>query len=188
MEIILLERVAKLGQMGDTVRVRDGYARNFLLARGKALRATEGNKKHFDTQRAQIEANNLALKKEAEAVAEKLEGQSFVVIRQAGESGHLYGSVATRDIAEAATAGGFTVNRNQIVLIHPIKSLGLHTVPVHLHPEVDVKIIVNVARSAEEAERQSRGESLVSAREETSMDDLGLEVGAALAEAGDVEM
>jgi len=187
MEVILLERVAKLGQMGETVRVRDGYARNFLLARGKALRATENNKKHFETQRAQIEARNLEARKEAEAVAEKLEGQSFIIIRQAGESGHLYGSVATRDIAEAATAGGFSLNRNQIVLTHPIKALGLHSVPVHLHPEVDVKITVNVARSAEEAERQARGES-VTTKEETSMDDLGLEVGAALAEAGDVEL
>jgi large subunit ribosomal protein L9 len=187
MEVILLERVAKLGQMGETVKVRDGYARNFLLARGKALRATENNKKHFESQRAQIEARNLEAKKEAEGVAEKLEGQTFVIIRQAGESGHLYGSVATRDIAEAATAGGFSLNRNQIVLTHPIKALGLHSVPVHLHAEVDVKITVNVARSEEEAERQARGES-VQNREETTMDDLGLEVGAALAEAGDVEM
>jgi large subunit ribosomal protein L9 len=187
MEVILLERVAKLGQMGETVKVRDGYARNFLLARGKALRATESNKKHFETQRAQIEARNLDAKKEAEAVAEKLDGQTFVLIRQAGESGHLYGSVAARDISEAATAGGFSLNRNQVVLTHPIKALGLHPVPVHLHPEVDVKITINVARSEEEAERQARGES-VSTREEASMDDLGLEVGAALAEAGDVEM
>lgn len=187
MEVILLERVAKLGQMGETVKVRDGYARNFLLARGKALRATEPNKKHFELQRAQIEARNLEAKKEAEGVAEKLDGQTFVIIRQAGESGHLYGSVATRDIAEAATAGGFSLNRNQIVLTHPIKALGLHQVPVHLHAEVDVKITVNVARSEEEAERQARGE-LVLSREETTMDDLGLEVGAALAEAGDVEM
>ncbi|CAJ0865028.1 50S ribosomal protein L9 [freshwater sediment metagenome] len=187
MEVILLERVAKLGQMGETVKVRDGYARNFLLARGKALRATEPNKKHFESQRAQIEARNLEAKKEAEGVAEKLDGQTFVIIRQAGESGHLYGSVATRDIAEAATAGGFSLNRNQIVLTHPIKALGLHQVPVHLHAEVDVKITVNVARSEEEAERQARGESVLS-REETTMDDLGLEVGAALAEAGDVEM
>jgi large subunit ribosomal protein L9 len=188
MEVILLERVAKLGQMGETVRVRDGYARNFLLARKKAMRATESNKKHFEAQRAQIEAHNLTLKAEAEKVAETLNGQTFTVIRQAGESGHLYGSVATRDIAEAATAGGFTLERNQVVLVHPIKALGLHTVPVHLHPEVDVKIVVNVARSAEEAERQARGESTIATREETSMDDLGLEVGAALAEAGDVEL
>jgi large subunit ribosomal protein L9 len=188
MDVILLERVAKLGQMGETVRVRDGYARNFLLARGKALRATDNNKKHFETQRAQIEARNLEAKKEAETVAEKLDGQAFTIIRQAGESGHLYGSVATRDIADAATAGGFSLNRNQIVLTHPIKALGLHSVPVHLHPEVDVKITVNVARSEEEAERQARGESVSQRGEETSMDDLGLEVGAALAEAGDVEM
>lgn len=187
MEVILLERVAKLGQMGDTVRVRDGYARNFLLARGKALRATANNKTHFETQRAQIEARNLEAKKEAEAVAEKLDGQSFTIIRQAGEGGQLYGSVSARDIAEAATAGGFSINRNQIVLMHPIKTLGLHKTPVHLHPEVDVSIIINVARSDEEAERQARGES-VTREEEASMDDLGLEVGAALAEAGDVEM
>lgn len=186
-EVILLERVAKLGQMGDTVRVRDGYARNFLLARGKALRATETNKKHFESQRAQIEARNLTARKEAEAVGEKLEGQSFVIIRQAGESGHLYGSVATRDIADAATAGGFSLGRSQIALQHPIKALGLHEVPVQLHPEIEVKIIVNVARSAEEAERQARGEA-AAAREETTLDDLGLEVGAALAEAGDVEL
>jgi len=186
-DVILLERVAKLGQMGDTVRVRDGYARNFLLARGKALRATETNKKHFETQRAQIEAHNLTARKEAEAVAEKLEGQTFVIIRQAGESGHLYGSVAPRDISDAATAGGFTLNRNQVDLQHPIKALGLHNVPVHLHPEIEVKIVVNVARSAEEAERQARGEAAAT-REETTLDDLGLEVGAALAEAGDVEL
>jgi len=188
MDVILLERVAKLGQMGETVRVRDGYARNFLLARQKALRATEENKKRFETQRAQIEANNLTLRAEAEKVAETLNGQSFTIIRQAGESGHLYGSVSARDIADAATAGGFTLGRNQIVLVHPIKALGLHATPVHLHPEVEVKITVNVARSQEEAERQARGESTLVAREEASMDDLGLEVGAALAEAGDVEM
>lgn len=183
MEIILLERVAKLGQMGDTVRVRDGYARNFLLPRGKALRATEGNKNHFESQRAQIEARNLAAKSEAQAVAEKLEGQNFVVIRQAGESGQLYGSVSTRDIAEAATAAGFSLARTQIDLRNPIKALGLHHVLVNLHSEVEVKVFVNVARSAEEAERQAKGETIV-LREETSLDDLGLEVGAALAEAG----
>ncbi|HXY57011.1 MAG TPA: 50S ribosomal protein L9 [Methylocystis sp.] len=188
MEVILLERVAKLGQMGETVRVRDGYARNFLLARKKALRATEENKKRFETQRTQIEAHNLTLKKEAEKVAETLSGQSFTIIRQAGESGQLYGSVSARDIAEAATAGGFTITRNQIELVHPIKALGLHSAPVHLHAEVEVKITINVARSQEEAERQARGESTLAAREEASMDDLGLEVGAALAEAGDVEL
>jgi large subunit ribosomal protein L9 len=187
MQIILLERVAKLGQMGEVVRVRDGYARNFLLPRGKALRATEANKKHFEGERAQLEVRNLERKSEAEAVAEKLNGQIFVILRQAGESGQLYGSVSTRDVAEAATAGGFTVERHQIVLHTPIKTLGLHKTPVHLHPEVDVEIIVNVARSAEEAERQAKGETAV-VREETTMADLGLEVGAALAEAGDVEL
>ncbi len=183
MEVILLERIAKLGQMGETVRVKDGFARNFLLPRGKALRATENNKKLFETQRAQLEARNLELKKEAEKVHGTLDGKSFTIIRQAGETGQLYGSVSTRDIAEAITAGGVSVNRNQIVLTTPIKSIGMHGVPVHLHAEVDAKITLNVARSPEEAERQSRGEELVT-REETSMDDLGLEVGAALAEAG----
>lgn len=184
MEVILLERVAKLGQMGETVRVRDGYARNFLLARGKALRATEENKKRFETQRAQLEARNLELKREADSVAESLNGQSVVILRQSGESGVLYGSVSTRDIAEALSAEGFTVDRNQVTLNTPIKTLGLHTVPVVLHPEVSVTVTVNVARSAEEAERQAAGEN-VTAREELDLDDLGLEVGAALAEAGD---
>lgn len=183
MEVILLERVPKLGQMGEVVRVKDGYGRNFLLARGKALRATEANRKRFETQRAQLEAQNLELKKDAQAVAEKLDGQSFVALRQAGESGVLYGSVSTRDVADLITAGGFTVARSQIEIAQPIKTLGLHTIPVHLHPEVHAKVTVNVARSAEEAERQARGEE-VSQREELNLDDLGLEVGAALAEAG----
>ncbi len=183
MDVILLERIAKLGQMGETVRVKDGFARNFLLPRGKALRATANNKKYFETQRAQLEARNLEQKKEAEKIHAELDGKTFVVIRQAGETGQLYGSVATRDIADAITAGGISVNRNQVVLITPIKNIGMHAVPVHLHAEVDAKITLNVARSPEEAERQARGEALTT-REETSMDDLGLEVGAALAEAG----
>jgi large subunit ribosomal protein L9 len=187
MNIILLERVAKLGQMGEVVRVKNGYARNFLLPRGKALRATEANKKHFEGQRAQLETRNLERKGEAEAIGEKLNGQVFTIIRQAGDSGQLYGSVSTRDIAEAATAGGFSVERNQVILHTPIKALGLHKAPVRLHPEVDVEIVVNIARSAEEAERQAKGESAV-LHEETNMADLGLEIGAALAEAGDVEM
>ena len=182
MEVILLERVAKLGQMGEVVRVRPGFARNFLLARGKALRATEENRKRFETQRAQLEVRNLERRNEAQSVAEKLDGQSFTVIRQAGESGVLYGSVSTRDLAETLTAGGFSVGRDQLVLNQPIKTLGLHTVPVALHPEVEVRVTINVARSPEEAERQARGE-FVSTREETNLDDLGLEVGAALAEA-----
>ncbi len=181
MEVILLERVAKLGQMGDTVRVRDGFARNFLLPRGKALRATEANKERFETQRAQLEARNLERRTEAQAVADKLNGQSFTVIRQAGETGVLYGSVSTRDLAETVTGAGFSVSRDQFVLNQPIKTLGLHTVPVSLHPEVEVRVTINVARSPEEAERQARGETVIT-REETNLEDLGLEVGAALAE------
>jgi len=183
MEVILLERIAKLGQMGETVRVRDGYARNFLLARGKALRATKANKERFETQRAQLETRNLELRREAEAVGEKLNGQSFTIIRQSGDTGVLYGSVSPRDLAETMTKGGFSVSREQIVLNSPIKTIGLHQVPVSLHPEVEVKVTINVARSPEEAERQARGEE-VTAREEFNLDDLGLEVGAALAEAG----
>ena len=182
MEVILLERVGKLGQMGDTVRVKDGYARNFLLPGGKALRATETNKTRFESQRSQLETRNLESRGEAAAVAEKLAGQVFVIIRQAGETGHLYGSVSPRDIAAAVTAGGFNANRNQIVLKAPIKSLGLHEVPVHLHPEIEALITVNVARSSTEAERQAKGEAL-NIVEEASLDDLGLEVGAALADA-----
>jgi large subunit ribosomal protein L9 len=187
MEVILLERIAKLGQMGETVNVRPGYARNFLLARGKAMRATEANKSHFEQQRAQLEARNLERRKEAEAVGEKLNGQSFIILRQSGETGVLYGSVSTRDLADVMTAGGFTVDRNQIAINQPIKTLGMHKVPVSLHPEVEVTVTINVARSPEEAERQARGEA-VTTREETNLDDLGLEVGAALAEAGDVEL
>lgn len=183
MEVILLERVAKLGQMGDVVRVKDGYARNFLLPRGKALRATEGNKTRFAEQRAQLEAQNLSRRKDADAVGAKLEGQSFTLIRQAGESGVLYGSVSARDLAEILTAGGFTVGRGQIALHQPIKTLGLHGVGVVLHPEVTVSVTINVARSPEEAERQARGENVLE-REEDNLDDLGLEIGAALAEAG----
>lgn len=183
MEVILLERVAKLGQMGETVRVKDGFARNYLLPRGKALRATGANKERFEVQRAQLEARNLELKAEAQGVGEKLDGQSFVIIRQAGEMGQLYGSVAARDLADALTAGGFSVNRQQIILNTPIKTIGLHKIPVHLHPEVEVTVTLNVARSPEEAERQSKGESVLAARDELNLDDLGLEVGAALADA-----
>jgi large subunit ribosomal protein L9 len=183
MEVILLERVAKLGQMGETVNVRPGYARNFLLARGKALRATAANKAVFDKQKAQLEARNLELKSEAMKVGEQLDGQSFVLIRQAGESGVLYGSVSTRDVADALTAGGFSIGRQQISLLQPIKALGLHTTPVTLHPEVEVKVTINVARSAEEADRQARGEVIVADRDD-NLDDLGLEVGAALADMG----
>jgi large subunit ribosomal protein L9 len=183
MEVILLERVGKLGHMGDTVRVKDGYARNFLLPHGKALRATEANKKKFESQRADLEVRNLELKRAAGDVASTLDGKSFVIIRQAGETGQLYGSVSARDIAEAISAAGFHVHRNQVALLHPIKTLGLHKTPIHPHPEVEAFVTVNVARSQEQAERQTKGEDL-NVREETTMDDLGLEVGQALAEAG----
>ncbi|WP_106754181.1 50S ribosomal protein L9 [Pannonibacter carbonis] len=160
MEVILLERVAKLGQMGDKVRVRDGYARNFLLPQGKALRANKANLAKFEADRVQLEARNLERRKDAEAVGETLKGQTFVVIRSASETGQLYGSVSTRDIAEVATAGGFTVARTQVVLSAPIKNIGLHSVIVALHPEVEVTININVARSADEAARQATGEDL----------------------------
>jgi large subunit ribosomal protein L9 len=160
MEVILLERIARLGQMGDVVKVRDGFARNFLLPQGKALRANEANRARFESQRAQLEARNLERKGEAEAVAEKLNGQSFIVVRQAGETGQLYGSVTTRDLAETITAAGFSVSRAQVALAQPIKEIGLHPVSVVLHPEVSATVTVNVARSPDEAERQARGEDL----------------------------
>jgi large subunit ribosomal protein L9 len=183
MDVILMERVGKLGHIGDTVRVKDGYARNFLLPRGKALRATEANKKKFEGRRADLEARNAELKRSAGEVSDKLDGVTVVVVRQAGETGQLYGSVSARDIAEALSAAGHKVERAHVAVQQPIKTLGLHKIPVHLHPEVEAKVTVNVARSPEQAERQAKGEDL-SVRELTSMDDLGLEVGRALAEAG----
>ena len=161
MQVILLERVEKLGQMGEVVKVKDGFARNFLLPRKKALRATKDNIARFDQEKSQLEARNLTQKKEAEGVAKTLDKQKFVILRQAGETGMLYGSVSTRDIADAVTAGGTTLNRTQIVLEKPMKTLGLHDVKVALHPEVRVGITVNVARTAEEAERQARGENVL---------------------------
>lgn len=166
MEVILLQRIGRLGQMGDVVNVRDGYARNFLLPQKKALRATAENRARFETERAQLEANNLELKKEAEAVSEKLDGKIFVAIRSAGDTGQLYGSVSTRDIAEVVTAGGFTIERRQVILDRPIKTLGLHETRVALHPEVVVKVMLNVARSEDEAERQQRGEDVTMVKEE----------------------
>lgn len=156
MDVILLERVEKLGQMGDLVRVKPGFARNFLLPRKKAVRATEANRKRFEEQRAQLEATNLERRAEAEAVATKLQGLAVVLIRQAGEGGQLYGSVNARDIAEAVTEAGFTINRQQVRLAQPIKTLGLHGVVVALHPEVPVDVTVNVARSREQAELQAK--------------------------------
>jgi len=160
MEVILLERVAKLGQMGDVVKVKVGYARNYLLPQGKALRANTESRKRFEREKTQLEARNLEARKEAEGVAEKLTGKTFVVIRQAGETGQLYGSVSTRDIAETASAGGFTIERRQVRLDRAIKAIGLHQVMITLHPEVEVPITMNVARSPDEAERQARGEDL----------------------------
>ena len=166
MQVILLERIGRLGQMGDVVNVKNGYARNFLLPQKKALRATKENMAQFETQRAQLEANNLELKKEAEAVSSKLEGKIFTAIRSAGDTGQLYGSVSTRDISEAVTAGGFTIDRRQVILERPIKTLGLHETKVQLHPEVIVKVTLNVARTTEEAEKQARGEDVTVIKDE----------------------
>jgi large subunit ribosomal protein L9 len=165
-ELILLQRVEKLGQMGDVVKVKPGYARNFLLPQKKALRASKDNRARFDEQRAQLEALNIKRREEAERVAERVVGLAVVIIRQAGESGSLYGSVSARDIADATTAAGLTINRSQVVLEHPIKALGLSQVRVSLHPEVSVPVTVNVARSTEEAERQARGERATDAGED----------------------
>lgn len=166
MDVILLQRIGKLGQMGDVVAVKNGYARNYLLPQKKALRATAENRKLFESQRAQLEANNLAQKSEAEAVAEKLAGKTFVAIRQAGDTGQLYGSVSTRDIADVVKAGGFTIDRNQVVLDKAIKNLGVHDVEIALHPEVVVKVMLNVARSEDEAARQAQGEDVTVIKDE----------------------
>jgi large subunit ribosomal protein L9 len=163
MEVILLERISRLGQMGDTVKVKDGFGRNFLLPQGKALRANAANKKKFEGQRAQLEARNLERKAEAQQVADQLDGKSFIAVRSAGETGQLYGSVSTRDIADLLTAEGFTVNRNQVELNQPIKAIGVTNVAILLHPEVEVTITLNIARSVEEAERQAKGETLTTA-------------------------
>jgi large subunit ribosomal protein L9 len=165
MEVILLERVAKLGQMGDVVRVKDGFARNFLLPKRKALRATKENKARFETMKVDLEARSLAAKGDADKVAAKLDGQSFMVLRQASEAGQLYGSVSPRDLAGLMTEGGFAVDRSQVALNAPIKTIGMHKVPVLLHPEVEVTITVTVARSADEAERLARGEDVTVRRE-----------------------
>jgi len=164
-ELILLQRVEKLGQMGDVVKVKPGYARNFLLPEKRAIRANKANLERFEEQRVQLEAQNLKRREEAERLAERVGGLSVIIIRQAGESGGLYGSVSGRDIAEAATAGGLSIGRQQVVLEHPIKTLGLSTVRVVLHPEVSIDVTVNVARSQEEAEKQSRGEAVGNAAE-----------------------
>ncbi|MGZ5850298.1 MAG: 50S ribosomal protein L9 [Methyloceanibacter sp.] len=160
MQVILLERIGKLGQMGDVVTVKDGFARNFLLPQGKALRATKSNRERFERDRAQLEARNLELRTEAQSVADKLNGQSFIIVRQAGDAGQLYGSVSTRDIATAVTEGGFSVERRQVMLDRPIKMLGLHELRIALHAEVVPRVTINVARSLDEAARQARGETV----------------------------
>ncbi|KMW56547.1 LSU ribosomal protein L9p [Candidatus Rhodobacter oscarellae] len=160
MDVILLERVAKLGQMGDVVSVKEGYARNFLLPQNKALRASQANIANFEAQKAQLEARNLESKKEAEDMAGRIDGQQFIVIRSASDAGSLYGSVTPRDAAEVATDGGFSVDRKQVILTAPIKELGLHDVIVRLHPEVEAGIQLNVARSEEEAQLQASGKSI----------------------------
>lgn len=159
-EVILLQRVVKLGQMGDTVRVKPGYARNYLLPQGKAIRATAANRERFERERSQLEAQNIKNREEAERLLERLQGIAVTVIRQAGESGNLYGSVTARDISEAAAKEGLVITRQQVEIHHPIKMLGLYQVKVQLHPEIHLDVKVNVARSAEEAERQAQGEAI----------------------------
>ena len=188
MQVILLERISKLGQMGDVVSVKQGYARNYLLPQGKALRASDANLATFEGQKAQLEATNLETRSEAQALADKLNGQMFVVSRSASDAGSLYGSVTTRDAAEAATEAGFTVDRKQVALRRPIKELGLHPVRVSLHPEVDAEITLNVARSQQEADLQAAGKSIQERDAEAEADaefeiaELFDDIGAATAE------
>ena len=175
MEVILLERIAKLGQMGDTVTVKPGYARNFLLPQGKALRANEANKARFEAQRADLEARNAERMTEAEKINESLNGKTYVIIRSAGQTGQLYGSVSTRDIAATLDENGFKVTRNQVSLPNPIKVIGLHELQIVLHPEVESTITVNVARSEDEAERQAVGEDLTARDEQFEHDAVDFE-------------
>jgi large subunit ribosomal protein L9 len=184
MKVILLERVGKHGHIGDEVTVKDGYARNYLLPQGKALRATEENRKKFEVERAAIEKRNAERREAAAGIATGLNGKTIVIIRQAGETGQLYGSVSSRDIADALSAEGFTVARSQVDLANPIKTVGIHTVPLHLHAEVAVSINVNVARSDDEAERQAKGEDLTV---QTFDDEVAAEFAAGQAEAGAAE-
>ena len=183
MEVILLERVGKLGQMGEVVRVKDGYARNFLLPKGKALRATATNRTKYEGMKVELETRNLEAKGDADKIGKKLDGQKFAVMRQASEAGHLYGSVTPRDLATLMSDGGFKIDRCQIALNVPIKTIGSHKVPVLLHPEVEVTITINVARNADEADRLARGEDVTVRREPGSEDDTETEKGAAKATA-----
>ena len=169
-DLILMQRVDKLGQMGERVKVRPGYARNYLLPTGKAIRASKANLERFERERVQLEADNIKRRGEAERVAERVAGLSVIIIRQAGESGSLYGSVVSRDIAVACTEGGLTITREQVLLGQPIKSVGVSTVQVELHPEVQIPVVVNVARSREEAEKQARGESVAAAAQAESLE------------------
>lgn len=192
MQVILLERVAKLGQMGDVVDVKPGFARNYLLLQGKALTASKANIASFEEQKAQLEARNLESKKEAEALAARLDGQKFIVIRQASDGGNLYGSVSTRDVSNVATEEGFSIDRKQVLIRTPIKTLGMHPVEVHLHPEVEAHIMLNVARSPEEAELQASGRSIqdVAAEEDEAADyeiaELFEDIGAAASDDDDL--
>jgi large subunit ribosomal protein L9 len=171
MEVILLERVAKLGQMGDVVRVKDGFGRNFLLPQGKALRATPENRSRFEGMKDDLEARNLQLKGEAQKVAGKLDGRSVVVLRQASETGQLYGSVSSRDLVGLLSDDGVALNRSQILLNAPIKTIGMHKIPVSLHPEVEVSVSLTIARSADEAERIARGEDVTARRRDRDRDE-----------------
>lgn len=182
-EVILMQRVEKLGQMGELVSVRPGYARNFLLPQGKAIRASKANLERFEQERVQLEAQNLKRREEAERIAERMDGLSVVIIRQAGESGGLYGSVSARDIADAAKEAGLTIGRSQVLLEQPIKTTGLTAVRVELHPEVHLPLTVNVARSPEEAEKQARGEDL-RAEQQAEDESLEAELAAELSELG----
>jgi large subunit ribosomal protein L9 len=166
MQVVLLERVEKLGQIGDVVKVKDGFARNYLLPKKKALRATKANLTFFETQRVQLEARNLELRKEAEQIGAKLNGKTFVLLRQAGDRGQLYGSVSPRDIADVVSAGGFSIARTQVPIDKAIKNIGMHEISVVLHPEVRVHVTVNVARTEDEAERQARGEDVLAEQTE----------------------
>jgi large subunit ribosomal protein L9 len=170
MEVILLERISRLGQMGDVVRVKDGFARNFLLPRGKALRATDENRTRFEKMKGELEARSLTLKTEADQVAGKLNGKSFTVLRQASEAGQLFGSVSPRDLVALLAEGGFRLNRNQVALNAPIKTIGQHKVPIALHPEVETSISVIVARNEDEAARITRGEDVMQLREPTEQE------------------
>lgn len=179
-DLILMQRVDKLGQMGERVSVKPGYARNFLLPQGKAIRANKANLAKFEVQRAQLEAENIKRRDEAEKIGERVAGLTVVLIRQAGESGSLYGSVSGRDIADACKESGLTVNRTQVILPEPIKTLGVKNVSVELHPEVQIIVRVNIARSVEEAEKQGRGEEIAREEEVTLEDELRAELGAAM--------